>query len=407
MEHSSKSPVLALHGGPKVRATPMPSRMMFGDAELSSIREVFAHYQKEGVDFGYQGIFEERYTQAFVKFQEWPGFADAVSTGTASIHVSLASLRLPPGSEVLVSPITGDPGPVSSVILNNLTPRIVDSRKNSYNAGLSEFETRATPKTKAILLVHAAGKAAPVDEIVEWANSLGILVVEDCSQAHGARINGRRVGTFGAVAGLSTMYRKNHATGGSGGIIYTTDEERYRLVRACADRGKPFWKEDFDPKNPTSYLFPALNYNSDEIACAIGLSTLSHLEERNKRRFVFIQQLAAALVKETRCCVPYELTEDDAPFFFPIEVAVDLLKCSKIEFAEAIRAEGIDLNPDYKYIVTEWPFARPYLSDDFAPHNAIDFRNRSFNLLFNERYGENEVRDIIHAIQKVERHFRR
>ena len=83
----------------------------------------------------------------------------------------------------------------------------------------------------------------------------------------------------------------------------------------------------------------------------------------------------------------------------------DAITCSKIEFAEAVRAEGIDLNPHYKYVVCEWPYIRPYLADDFDTPNARSIRDRSFNLYLNEKYGEQEAKDTVAAIRKVEGHF--
>jgi dTDP-4-amino-4,6-dideoxygalactose transaminase len=86
-------------------------------------------------------------------------------------------------------------------------------------------------------------------------------------------------------------------------------------------------------------------------------------------------------------------------------VDVEAITCSKIEFAEALRAEGIDLNPHYKYMVCEWPYIQPYLADKFDTPNARDIRDRSFNLYLNEKYGEQESRDIVKAIVKVEKYF--
>ena len=80
-----------------------------------------------------------------------------------------------------------------------------------------------------------------------------------------------------------------------------------------------------------------------------------------------------------------------------------MLTCSKIDFAKALIAEGIDLHPDYGCVVRCWTWAEPYFSDDFMTTNAISTRDRSFNLFLNERYGEEEVRDIIAAILKVKR----
>jgi perosamine synthetase len=84
-------------------------------------------------------------------------------------------------------------------------------------------------------------------------------------------------------------------------------------------------------------------------------------------------------------------------------VDVDRIACTKTHFAEAVRAEGIDLNPHYGYVIDEWPWLKPHLADDFRAVNAHDIRDRSFNLYLNENYGAREAEDTIKAIVKVER----
>ncbi len=225
------------------------------------------------------------------------GYADAVATGTAALYVAIAALDLPKGSEVLVSPIT-DPGTLSAIILSGLKPRLCDSQPDSYNVGLEQVLERVGPNVSAIVVVHAAGQAAEVDKIVPALHARGIKVLEDCSQAHGARILGRPVGTFGDIAAFSTMYRKAHMTGAAGGVVYSRDLELFRLALAHADRGKPRWREDFSDRDPSGYLFPALNFHTDEISCAIGVASLRRLDTTIIRRLSFISDVVAELSRE-------------------------------------------------------------------------------------------------------------
>jgi dTDP-4-amino-4,6-dideoxygalactose transaminase len=101
------------------------------------------------------------------------------------------------------------------------------------------------------------------------------------------------------------------------------------------------------------------------------------------------------------------VTEDDditvSPFFHTLTVAADRIAVSKEAFARAIMAEGIPLNPDYKQVVSEWPWFRPHLGAASHTPNAVAFRNSSFNVLFHENYREQDVADIVNAILKVER----
>lgn len=393
---------LAIRGGAKVRSAPMPPRLALGPDERAMIEECLAYYRDRKLDPGYQDVFEKRYTDAFVAMMGG-GHADAVATGTSALYVAVAALDLPQGSEILVSPIT-DPGTLSSIILNGLRPRLCDSMPDSYNIGPGQVRARLDANVSAIMVVHAAGQAAPVDKIVTEAKPRGIKVIEDCSQAHGARIVGRRVGTFGDIAAFSTMYRKAHVAGASGGMVYCRDLDLYRQALAHADRGKPRWRDDFSDRDPSNYLFPALNHNTDEISCAIGLASLARLDASIRRRMAYVTDVAAGLAERSQLCrVPYSPT--DSPFFLPVMVDVGRIGCSKTEFAEAVRAEGIDLNPHYRFVADEWPWLTRHLADEFRVENARSIRDRSFNLYLNEKYGAPEANDTVAAIVKVERHF--
>lgn len=402
---SNVDPKLAIYGGEKVRSAPMPPRLALGDGEVEMIHKVIDYYRARQVDPGYQGPFEKLYTDAFVQFMGG-GYADAVATGTASLYVALAALGLPKGSEVLVSPIT-DPGTLSAIILNGLTPRVVDARPDTYNTGAAEIRARITPEVSAMVLVHSIGQAIQdVDEICAEARQRNIKVLEDCAQSHGARVGGKPVGTFGDIAAFSTMYRKAHTTGPSGGVVYARDLELFRNALAHADRGKPRWRGDFDDRNPTNYLFPALNHHTDEISCAIGVASLGRIQDTIVRRLSFITDFAEKLLDRSELCRPYDYTAGDSPFVFPVIVDTDRLTCTKKEFALAVEAEGIGLSPHYNYLCADWVWVKPYLADGFDPVTARSLLDRSFNLYVNENYGEAEAEDCVAAIVKVEKYYR-
>jgi perosamine synthetase len=395
----------AIDGGMPVRTRPMPPRLAIGDAEAAAVAEVLAYYREQKADPGYQGVFEKRYTDAFIQFMGG-GYADAVATGTAALYVAVAALQLPAGSEVIVSPIT-DPGTLAAIILNGLVPRLADSAPDTFNMGAEEFAARVTPKVRAVLVVHALGRATDVIDIVAAAREKGIRVIEDCSQSHGARVKGRPVGNFGDIAAFSTMYRKAHVTGPSGGIVFSRDLELYRRALACADRGKPSWQSDFDDRNPNQFLFPALNLHTDEISCAIGAASLARLQNTILRRLAFIAEFSGRLNDRASACAPFGYSPNDSPFVFPILVDRARITCSKEAFAKAVLAEGIGLNPHYQYLVADWPYLKPYLADDFDTPNAREMRDRAFMLYLNENYGVSEASDCAKAIVKIEKYFAR
>jgi len=92
-------------------------------------------------------------------------------------------------------------------------------------------------------------------------------------------------------------------------------------------------------------------------------------------------------------------------FFHTVVVDVDKLKVSKEKFAEAIAAESISINGDYRDITSEWHWVSERTTNYKKTPNAIDFRNRTLNILFNEKYTDTEIDDIIKSILKVEEHY--
>ena len=88
-------------------------------------------------------------------------------------------------------------------------------------------------------------------------------------------------------------------------------------------------------------------------------------------------------------------------------VDCERISCSKVQFANAVLAEGVGLNPHYQYLVADWPYLKPYLADDFATPNARAMRDRAFMLYLNENYGVSEASDIARAIVKVEKRYAR
>lgn len=400
---SGKTSTPAIAGGEPVRRKPMPPRRAIGSGEQAMIQEVVNYYRERGLDPGYQGEFEKRYTDAFVEQMDG-GYADAVATGTVALFVAIAALDLPEGSEVIVSPIT-DPGSISAIILNRLVPRLADAKPGSYAMGVEQFVARITPKVRAVMVVHSIGQAAEITAIVEEAHARGIRVIEDCSQSHGAKHKGRPVGTFGDIAAFSAMYRKAHVAGGSGGVVYSRDIDLYRKALAHADRGKPRWAPEFSDYDPGTFLFPALNLHTDEISCAIGLTSLGRLQDTIMRRLIFVAEFTGRMRDRCTVCTPYGYSPSDSPFIYPVIVDPGRITCSKQEFAQAVQAEGIGLNPHYRYVVSEWPWVKPHLADGFDTPNARHIRNCSFCLYLNENYGLTEASDCVTAITKVEKYF--
>ena len=156
----------------------------------------------------------------------------------------------------------------------------------------------------------------------------------------------------------------------------------------------------------TNFCFRRSTFHTDEISCGIGISSLRRLQDTLLKRLTFVAELSGRLNDRAEICKPYGYSPNDAPFVYPIVVDVERITCSKEHFAKAVLAEGIGLNPHYRYLVSDWPWLKSYLPDDFDTPNARAMRDRSFMLYLNENYANSEAADCTKAIVKVENHFR-
>ncbi len=398
---------LAYLGGIPTVQKALPTRRQFDkDSELA-VKEVFEYYNEIDKDFGAGGFFYRKYTEHFSQFLDSvnPGFTEAVCSGSVSIYVAIQALALPPNSEVLVSPIT-DPGMINPIVISSLQPKLIDFDPNKQDVSLQTILARVNKNTKLIVLNHMAGRPiADIERISKWARENNIYLIEDASQCHGGRLSDKFVGTFGDISCFSTMFSKNHSSGGAGGLIYTQSKKIHEKIVLEVDRGKPTFSADYVEKDPTTFIKPALNFKLNEISCAIGLVTLKKLENVNRKRIFFLKMLSQKMKESGITTELIHFTEESAPFFAILKFDKNKFNCSKFEFSESLRIEGVTVNSDYKYVVYDWPWVKKYLADDYQPVVAKSFIDSTFNLLFNENYTEYEADLIVKSLVKVEKHY--
>ncbi len=390
-----------------------PPRNALGNNEKKAIQQVIQYYNKKKVDPGYQGYFEDKLCKKFSKMMGG-GYTDACSSGTTAAYIAISALNLKKGSEVLISPVT-DSGPLNAIILLGLKPKLIDSSLNSYNVSLKEFMKRASRKTKAAIIMHIGGEASQIHEICIEAKKRKIKIIEDCSQAPFAKsiwskkyydiCKKKYVGSFGDISFFSTMYSKTISSCGSAGLVFTKNKKLYHQVLAHADRGKQIWKKNINLKDPSKALYPALNFNSNEFSSAISLASLNRVKVTIKKRVNFLKKLNKCLKESKICYIEYQNFDLFSPFYISISLRLNLLKISKLKFVEEIRKEGIPLLNSYGCIISDWSWAKKYMQDKFVTKNAINFKNKSFNLFLNENYSSKEALFILKKILKVEKKF--
>ncbi|MDH0447934.1 DegT/DnrJ/EryC1/StrS family aminotransferase [Shewanella sp. GD04112] len=182
--------------------------------------------------------------------------------------------KLSAGDEVIVQANTYIAS-VLAITENDLVPVLVEPNLGSYNLDPETLVAAITPKTKAILPVHLYGQLSPMPEIMAIANAHNLLVLEDCAQAHGAEINGKRAGNWGDAAGFSFYPGKNLGALGDAGAITTNDDELAQTLKALRNYGSHKKYEN---------LYQGVNSRLDEIQAAMLRVKLRHLEAETLRR---------------------------------------------------------------------------------------------------------------------------
>jgi dTDP-4-amino-4,6-dideoxygalactose transaminase len=210
------------------------------------------------------------------EFAKYVGAASAlgVGSGTEALHVALAACGVGQGDEVVTVSHTAV-ATVAAIELCGARPVFVDIRPDTFTMDATKLEAALGPRTKAIVPVHLYGHPADIVDIVAIAQRRGLRVVEDCAQAHGASVAGRKVGSFGDVGCFSFYPTKNLGAVGDGGAVTTGDPELAKRMRLLREYG---WSERY-----VSSL-PGWNTRLDELQAAVLRVKLRHLEGDNAAR---------------------------------------------------------------------------------------------------------------------------
>lgn len=234
--------------------------------------------------------------------REFAGFANsgkavALANGTVAIDLALKALGIGPGDEVVVTPRTFIAS-VSSVINAGATPVFADVDYHSGNIGPATIAPVLTERTRAVIPVHLSGWPCDMEGILALADTCGIAVIEDCAQAHGAKIHGRSVGSFGDIGAWSFCQDKIMTTGGEGGMVTTSNEELWSRMWSFKDHGKA-WDAVYRRDHPPGYRWVhesfGTNWRMLEMQAVIGRIQLRRMDRWHARRVEIAGRYRCAL----------------------------------------------------------------------------------------------------------------
>ena len=272
------------------------------------------------------GLFER-------EFAKFCGAAQAVGvgSGTQALQFALLACGIGPGDEVITTPFTfiATAEAVSHV---GATPVLVDVEPDSCNLDPRKIEAAITEKTKAILPVHLYGRPADMDGICAVAARHGLKVIEDAAQAHGARYDGKPVGTMGDASCFSFYPAKNLGAFGDAGIVVTDDPRIANEVRLLRDHGR---------KDKYEHLSIGFNGRMDTLQAAVLRVKLAWLSEWNARRR-YIASTYRRLLQDQNLVLPSE-DEGVEPVYHLFVVKTT----QRGHLRRVLKASGIDTGIHY------------------------------------------------------------
>jgi dTDP-4-amino-4,6-dideoxygalactose transaminase len=329
----------ALLGGTPVRTDPWPAYPVFGknveDAVLRALHSNCLHPM-----FGKETQLFEQEFAAYHGVEEAAAFAH----GTLAIQAAMAAAGIGCGDEVIVPAYTYAAS-AGAAVDQNAIPVFADVEPNAQGLDPVELRKKITPRTKAVVVVHANGYPADMDAIMAIAEEHNLIVIEDCSHAHGAEHRGRKVGTIGHFGAFSLQHKKNFAAG-IGGITITRD-------KAMAEEMRKIRNYEWHPVGH--------NWQTSELHSAISRVVLTELDENND-----IRRANAAMLIEELDGIPGISTlpglPDTRPVFYNVMVQLDeeAFGLPRNTVVDALKAEGIPINMFYVPL-QRWPI--------FADHN--------------------------------------
>lgn len=355
----------AVLGGAPVRRQPFPSWPISDEQEEKALLSVLRSGKWNRGTGQVVNRFEENYSKLMGS-----QFCLATANGTSALLVTLNTMGVSAGDDVIVAPYTFV-ATINAILQVGALPVFVGSDRESFQIDARKIEAAITPRTVAIMPVHLGGNVADLDAILAVASRRGIPVIEDACQAHLAEWRGRKVGTYGKAGCFSFQASKN-LNSGEGGAILTNDPELVERLYTFHNnsRGRATAGSDF------SYRNKGLNLRLTEFQAALLLSQMNRLANQTRIR----EQNAAYLtgmLKEIPGIAPAKMypgcTRNAYHLYMFRYDSEQFASLPRAKFMKAMRAEGVAVSGGYSPLNKE-----PFIL------NTLDMRG------FRRIYGEQE-----------------
>jgi dTDP-4-amino-4,6-dideoxygalactose transaminase len=335
--------------------------------------------------------------------------AVAVNSATGALHLALEALELGPGDEIITSAYTFV-ATVNVIEHVRATTVLVDVEADTLNLDPKAVEAAITPRTKAILTVDYGGHPCEYGELQRIADRHGLLIVDDAAHALGAAYRGRPVGSLARATAFSFYATKNLSTG-EGGAAVTDDAALAERIQLLSLHGmsRDAWKRYGDTGSwYYEVVAPGWKYNLSDVLAAIGLGQLERFEEFQRRRRELVARMSEGLADCAEVRLPVERPEvTHAWHLFPVALELERLTIDRARFVKELRAENIGTSVHFIPI-----HFHPHFRDSLGHREgafpvAEDAYRRAVTLPLFPRMTDRDADDVVEAVRKIARAFRR
>jgi len=329
----------------------------------------------------------------------------AVNSCTAALHVSMIAAGLKPGDEVITTPMTFC-ATVNSIIHAGLTPVLADIDPFTYNIDPEKIEAAITNSTRAILIVHFAGRPCQMNEIMDIANRHNLYVIEDCAHAIETEYHRKQAGTIGDFGCFSFYVTKNVVTG-EGGMVLARRRKNIDRVKRLALHGmsKDAWHRFSDSGFKHYQVVECgFKYNMMDIQAAIGIPQLARVENNWLRRQEIWNDYQKAFADSPVTC-PLDPSTDTKHAYHLYTLLIDKLQTGidRDAFLDKMTKKNIGVGVHYLSI-PEHPFYQKkynWKPEDY-PH-AMNIGRQIVSLPLSTKLTSNEICHICDAVREINR----
>lgn len=307
-------------------------------------------------------------------------FAVGLSNGTCSLHLSLRTLGLQPGDEI-ITPTNSFVASTSSIVIAGFVPVLVDA-DDDMNIDVNKIEEAISPKTRAIMVVHLTGRPARMDPIMEIAAKYSLIVVEDSAQSIGARYKNRKIGTFGTFASFSLHPLKNLHGYGDSGVITTDSSEINERLRIVRNHGL------VDRESCADFSY---NCRIDELQASLINVNISKLDEWTAER----RQIASVYNEKLR---EYVVTPEESIDEFHVYQTYVIRALERDKLLAHLRNIGIEATVHYKTLIHKQEAIKKVKSRIMDVSNSEKLSQQIMSLPLYPGLSEEKVNDVTDSI---------